>query len=198
MTTVARDQFSKIISQVLDPAWILGAYGQCFVAGDADQNDMVTGQTSFANTTPTFMIDVPEGITVIPLFVDLSQAGTVAGGDIELIIEIDNADRYGSGGTSETVLCTRTTGGNPNVCAVYSGATANAGFGQRVFSAKIAPDVSPAEGILPGPLWVPPIPYFLVGPAGLLVYSWAGTTGPTWLWSIGWAEINSASLPGVR
>ena len=198
MTTVARDQFSKIISELNDPIWRLAAYGQIFVGGDADQNDTVTGQTSFAATTPTWIIDVPDGITIIPLWVDLSQTGTVAGGDIELVIEIDDADRYNTGGTSETVLSTRTSGGNTNQCLIRSGATANAGFGQRVFSADIAADVSPAEGILPGPLWVPVTPMFLVGPAGFLVYTWAGTTGPTWLWSVGWAEINSASLPGVR
>jgi len=198
MSTVARDHFSKYFSESRDLLLGLGIYGQIFIASDADQNDTVTGQTSFANTTPTFLIDVPLGITIIPLYVDLSQTGTVAGGDIELILEMDSIDRYNTGGTSEKVVSNRTSGGNPNICSIYSNPTAIAGYGMRLFSADIAPDVSPAEGILPGPLWTPAVPIFLVGPAAFIVYSWAGTTGPSWLWSISWAEINSASLPGVR
>lgn len=170
-------------------AWALA--GRVFIAGDADQNDTVTGQTSFANTTPTFMIDVPEGVVCIPLYTDLSQTGTVAGGDIELLVEYDRVVRYASGGTAERIRSTHTRQPIAPRCVLYSGATAAAGYGMRVFSADIAPDVSPAEGILPGPLWTPVVPLILVGPAAFLVYSSAGTTGPTWLWSVCWAELPS-------
>lgn len=170
----------------------LASEGFVYVASDADQDDKVTGQTSFAATTPTFMIDVPTGVTVVPLMVSLGQSGTVGGGAVSCVIEIDNADRYGNGGTAETVLCTRTSGGQalPSGVAVYSGATANAGYGARVFGVTVAADVEPAEGISNEILWTPTsTPEFLVGPAAFLVYTWAASTGPTWFWSIKFAAF---------
>lgn len=175
--------------------WYLAKQGRIFIAGDADQNDTVTGQTSFANTTPTFLIDVPASTIVVPMYADLSQAGLVAGGDITLIIEIDNADRYGSSGTDETtILNSNVNHTRTPLAKIYSNPTANAGTGQRVFSALIAPDVSPAEGILPGPLWTPVVPLILEGPAAFLIYTYAGTTGPTWLWTICWAELPAGDV----
>lgn len=168
--------------------------GRIFVSSDADQNDRVTGQTSFANTTPTFMIDVPSGTTCIPLFVNLTQSGTVAGGDIAVEIEIDKIDRYNTGGTEEKAYTSRLKN-RTNVCKLYSGATANSGYGIRVFAATIAPDVSPAEGAVQGPYWQAEIPYLIDGPGAFLVYTYAASTGPTWEWSIAWAEVPTLDLP---
>ena len=173
----------------------LAFQGRLFIASDADENDRVTGQTSFAVTTPTFLIDVPSGTTCIPLFVNLTQAGSVAGGDIGIAIAIDNADRYDTGGTSETVYNPRTSSGRANLSTLYSGATATAGYGIRVFSAVTSPDVSPAEGAVQGPYWSAELPYLIEGPGALLVYTYAAVTGPTWEWSIGWAEIPTKDIP---
>ena len=174
----------------------LAAAGRVFYASDADQNDLVTGQTSFANTTPTFLLDIPSGTTVIPLMVSLNQTGTVAGDAINVIVEIDNADRYNTGGTEETVLCARTDITAANQAKLYSGATANAGYGIRVQGLTIGQDVAPAEGALQEFLWLPTSGVdFLVGPAAFLVYTYATTTGPTWWWTIKWAELPSAFLP---
>lgn len=175
-----------------DFLWQLGAEGKLFIASDADQNDLVTGQTSFADTTPTFLIDVPAGKVVVPLFLNLSQTGSVAGGDINVIIEIDSKKRYASSGTSEKVFNSRLTGKPGSV--VYSGATAGAGYGVRIYGVTLAPDVSPAEGPVQGPLWRPEIPYFLQGPASFLVYTYAASTGPTWLWNLGFAEFDTQEL----
>src|SRR3990167_887572 len=38
------------------------------------------GGTSFADTTPAILIDIPSGTTMIPLEVRMDQGGTVAGG----------------------------------------------------------------------------------------------------------------------
>lgn len=176
----------------------LAFQGRVFVASDADQNDTVTGQTSFANTTPTFLLNVPTGTTAIPLFVKLAQAGSVAGAAIDIIIEIDDIAAYSSGGTSETVLCTRTDNPVGNKCALYSGATATAGYGvnlEYVFAmvqdvaAAVADDYKWHQFE-----WKPPAPIFLVGPASLKVFTYAGTTGPSWVWSAGWAEVPSSDL----
>lgn len=175
----------------------LATLGRVFYTSDADQDDALTGQTSFAATTPTIMIDVPLGQTVIPLMVNLHQTGTVAGGAITVITEIDNADRYNTGGTAETTFCSLTTGGDlggtlPTGVAVYSGATANAGYGVRLDSAVMAQDVDPAvtEASQRKYLWTPQAGLdYVVGPGAFLVYTYAATTGPTWLWTIKFAVI---------
>jgi len=173
----------------------LAAEGKVFYASDADQNDTVTGQTSFANTTPTFLLDIPSGTAVIPLMVRLAQTGTVAGGAVDILMEFDNATRYASGGTSETVLGARTTGAKTNACTLYSGATAAAGYGVRVDGVTLGQDVSPAEGANNEYLWVPQSGLdFLVGPAAWAIYTYAGTTGPTWYWTVKWAEVPSTEL----
>lgn len=179
-----------------DLGLLLANQGRVYVASDADQNDLVTGQTSFAATTPTFMIDVPANIVCVPLLVSLGQTGTVAGDAISVIIEMDNADRYASSGTSETVLNTKTGGSVvTNACTVYSGATAESGYGARLFGITVAQDVAPAEGISNEIIWTPTsTPEFLVGPAAFLVYTYAATTGPTWFWTLKWAEFPTSWL----
>jgi hypothetical protein len=178
-----------------DYLWKLAFDGRLFVAGDADQNDVVTGQTSFANTAPSFLLRVPGGTVCLPLFVNLMQTGTVAGGDIELVFELDNVERYASGGTSEKVY--NPTNARGNSCLLYSTPTARAGFGMSVARYDLAPDVSPAEGAPNGIFWKPEMPYLLRGPAALLIFSSAGTTGPTWFWNVGWAEWPAKDLDGL-
>lgn len=177
-----------------DIIWQMAAEGRLFVASDADQNDMVTAQTSFANTTPTFLLRIPTGTVAVPMFLNLSQSGTVAGGDISVVIEMDDVDRYSSGGTAETVFTPRKTDVRTPACSVYSSATTSAGYGVRIWGGTIGPDVSPAEGAVQGPFWRPEMPYFIEGPASLLVYTYAAVTAPTWLWSLGWAEFSAGIL----
>lgn len=168
---------------------VLTAEGRTFYAADADQDDKVTGQTSFANTTPTFMLRVPAGTVCVPLLVALGQSGTVAGDAISVIIESDNADRYSSGGTAETVYSARTGGTVSNAVTAYSTATASAGYGTRVMGVTVAQDVAPAEGISNEIIWTPSGPDYLVGPASFLVYTFAASTAPTWFWTLKWLEF---------
>lgn len=179
--------------------WItaLAMEGRVYIASDADQNDAVTGQTSFVNTTPTFILTVPSGTTAIPLWVRLCQVGTVAGDFIDVIIEIDDIVGYASGGTAETVLPSRTDNPVAKAATLYSGATATAGYGVAVGHYRIAEDVDPASADAQsfGPIiWKPELPMFLVGGACLKVFTFAGTTGPTWNWSIAWAEIPTTTM----
>jgi hypothetical protein len=195
-----------------DPISMFAAEGRVFYASDADQNDVVTGQTSFAATTPTFLLQNPAQASVasaarvfiIPLMISLTQAGTVAGGDIDVLVEIDNATRYASGGTQETVFCSRTdspqgataadgTGSNKGI--LYSGATAGAGYGIPLYRQHLGPDVSPAEGAVQEVLWTPRGALDFIAPGhSMLVYTYAGTTGPTWLWSFKWLEVTQSDL----
>ena len=172
-----------------DYVWRLAQQGRVYTASDSAEDQTVTGQTSFANTTPTFLLRVPSGVVAVPLGVDLGQTGSVAGGAVQVVIAQDNQDRYASGGTAETIFQPNRMVDRPPLCALYSGATATAGYGVRLWGATIGQDVSPAEGAVPGPFWAPRAPLLLVGPAALLVFTWAGTTGPTWFWTVSWAEL---------
>lgn len=174
---------------------MLAAQGQVFYASDADQNDTITGQTSFADTTPTFLLRVPAGTTAIPLMISLTQTGTVAGGAISMLMEIDNADRYASGGTAETILSSRTVGGESPLCSLYSNPTASSGYGVRIDAQQVGADVDTAEGAPNRVRWTPEAGLdFLVGPSSWLVYTYAGTTGPTWDWTFKWAEFPTTEL----
>lgn len=181
----------------------LGLQGRLFYASDADENDTVTGATSYAATTPLFVLDVPSGTTCIPLSINLRQAGTVAGGIITTTIAIETAKvRYSSGGTAETnIISTRTDKPVSPRCTLYSLPTAAAaGTACAIFHDIVAPDVAPASADAArftvdwpaaGHLY---LPKFLVGPASFLVFSYAATTGPTYQWALAWGEIPSSDL----
>lgn len=182
--------------------WVmaLALEGRVFIAGDGDANDRVTGQTSFADTTPTFLLDVPSGKTVIPLSIYLGQAGTVAGGAIDVNIAVSpTATAYASSGTSEAIMCARVDAplGAPS-SAVYSNPTATtARLTKQIRSWTLGQDVSPAEGAVQEVLWTPDKqghPLILVGPCSLGIFTSAGTTGPTWYWSISFAELPSTAV----
>lgn len=182
-----------------DLLWEFAKQGRIYVASDADVDDLVSGtiSASFTTATTTFLLDVPEGTTAFPLFVNMQQAGTVAGGAISLFIAIDNKKRYASAGTSERIFNQL---GKASACTLYSGATATVdtvSYGARVFGTVMGPDVSSAEGAITAGIWRPEVPYLLRGPASLLVYSHAATTAPTWAWSIGWASAPTDELFGV-
>lgn len=173
----------------------LAAEGKCWYASDAAIGDLVLGQTSLATTTPTFLLTVPAGTIAIPLMMSLCQAGSVGGGAITVAMEIDNAARYASSGTAESVLNCRTDITTSPASTFYSNATATDAAGKRIMGLTVGPDVSPAEGAIQEIIWTPPAGMdFLVGPAAWLVYTVAAATGPSWQWSFKWAEIPSGSL----
>ena len=171
--------------------------GRVYCSSDADENDTITGQTSFAATTPTLLLRVPSGTTAIPLWLHLDQAGTVAGGIISVLMSYDRIDRFSSGGTSETITPMHTSRPNTAASTLYSGATATAATEARLlYAATLDQDVTDpnlTESIHLHALkdFYPPL---LVGPAALLVFTFATVgVGPTWNWSIGWIEMSSGS-----
>jgi hypothetical protein len=173
----------------------LAANGRIFTASAAAANTTVTGATSFATTTPTFLLDVPEGTTAFPLRFTGGQTGTVAGGAVNVIVEWDNADRYTSGGTAATELNqmfhTRTSN-----CDFYSATgtaiTATNAYGVRDMAITTSEDVSPAEGALQEIIWTPNGgPIGLRGPAAWLCYFYAASTGPTVWYTFTWGEVRS-------
>lgn len=175
-----------------DISWKLGLEGRLFIAADADQNDRVTGQTSFANTTPTFMLNNPitSGVLCIPSRVRLTQTGTVAGGDVFVEIEAASPSAFSSGTLEKAVSGAF---GMPSApaeqCGAYSTVTAIAGYGMKLYHYTLGPDVSPAEGVINNLEYSPPPGLFLWPNSSLSVFTYAASTGPTWDWGIEWYEI---------
>ena len=185
--------------RLTDPLSAHAMRGRVFYASDADQDDMVTGQTGFVNTTPTFALVNPVGsrVLVIPLMVSLVQAGTVAGGDIDILFEYDNVPTRFTSGTAETIKSTRTGAQfqTTSKATLYSTVTAAAGYGVSVYRQRLGPDISAAEAAVQEVFWAPTGALDAMDPgSGLFVFTYASTTGPTWLWSFKWAEIPLTEL----
>lgn len=182
-----------IFQKYADPFGYLAAEGLMYRFAGSALNTTATGATSFATTTPTFLMVVPAATqyAVIPAEMTLSQAGTVAGGAITYLMEMDNANRYTSGGTAMTVFNSH---GKtiPSGIAMYStvgsAITATNAVGIRMDGALLGPDVSPAEGAITAVKWQASngpdclIPTSALG-ATWLINTSAGVTGPTWLFS---------------
>jgi len=175
----------------------LGLNGKTFSAGPSTAtNATVTGQTSFASTTPTFLLNVPSGKTAIPLYAALCQTGTVAGGDITIVMAKDKINRYSSGGTALSAQPDRPSKNTNPSCTLYTSPTAISGIALRMAGIQVAADISPAEGVINEWVWTPAGKLdYIDGPGAWMIYTYAGTTGPTWFYSFGWAEVDSADLP---
>jgi hypothetical protein len=188
-----------------NPFPYLSAIGWMYDASPATTEATATGATSYATTTPTFLLDVPEGITCIPAQLSLAQAGTVAGGAISVIISHNNADHYTSGGTAATIENSLAGGGavptnSSGVAPAFYSTIGSAIVATDVVSSRIkgwllGQDVSPAEGAVQEIEWVPNSGLqILKGPAAFLVYTYAGSTGPTWFWSFKFAAFKTTEL----
>ncbi len=167
-----------------------GMAGRLIVSGDAAVGDLVLGQTSFVATTPTFALHVPTGSLAVPLEVVLQQAGTVAGGAISVVVEISSAvGIYASGGIADKQVALYPGSSYTTACQVYSNPTTTAGYGCQIAMWLRGMDISSAEGAPTEIVWRPAAPIFLLGPVSLKVYTWAASTGPSWLWSFKYADL---------
>jgi hypothetical protein len=178
--------------------WKFALQGRLFQAGDGDANDRVTAQTSFADTTPTFSLEVPAGKIAVPKLIYLGQGGTVAGNVITVNIATSNAAiSRASGGTAEAITGRRTDKPVNPGCTLYSNPTATTALlVTQQASWDLAQDVAPAEGAVQEVIWTPEKfgPLILVGPCALGVFTYAGTTAPTWNWTFVWAEPDAGWL----
>lgn len=146
----------------------------------------VTGQTGFVATTPTFLLDLPasQSRILLPSKIKLFQAGTVAGGPIEIAIAIDTVVRYASGGTAITPKNTNIGSTVAAVGTFYTNPTAAAATAVRLVDGAVVA-ASVGDGIqfnLDHGLLLPN------AGGSLLIYTFAATTGPTWKYMIEWDE----------
>lgn len=145
----------------------------------------VTGQTSFAATTPTFLL-YQAGVAsrLVLAGMTLTQIGAVAGGNIGIALAIDSANRYASGGTAITPAPMLAGGSRAALATFRTGATASAaGSGTKyIFETLVAASVGEVtsldfkDGII------------IPATGSVLIYTWAAVTGPTWAFSIEFTE----------
>ena len=188
-------RIARLFREAADPFGVLAAEGYLYRFAGSALNTTATGATSFATTTPTFLLSVAAGaqVAVIPAEMRLFQAGTVAGGAITYLMEMDNADRYTSGGTAMTAQNAKTDGlALPSAVKAYStvgsAITATNAVGIRMDGALLGQDVSPAEGAVQTVSWEPKAGVDFLVPTASAGASWlintsAGSTGPTWFFS---------------
>ena len=207
---VVRDIFRHSHNPVAD----LTALGYVYNLSESALNTAITGPTSFATTTPTLIVvnAAASGMTFIPLYLSLQQAGTVAGGAVSVLMEVDNANRYTSGGTACTAMNAWINGvGIPGSLTALptgitafsvtgSAITATDAAGIRIWNSIVGQDVSPAEGVSNELVWTPPAgaPEFLSSSATLgaswLINTFAATTGPTWFYAMKIAAFPTSEL----
>lgn len=196
MRLLALDRFGDLFTADLKGLTArAAAAGRLICAGDAADGDLVLGQTSFVATTPTFALNVPTGSLAVPVELVLQQAGSVAGGAISVVIEVSSSvGVYASGGTAEKQLSIYAGSTFATSCVTYSNPTTTAGYGISIASWLRGPDISTAEGAADEIVWRPDFPIFLQGPVALKVFTWAGTTGPSWLWSLKYLDLPAGLL----
>ena len=144
-----------------------------------------TGQTSYAanGTTPTLLLRKASAkLWTRPMRLDLSQAGTVAGGLINIVIKIDATDRLSSGGSAwleQSVITTQSDDASPEFTVLDSAtAMSEAATEPRtIFHGTLFQTVTAS-----GTGFVYDFDEEdIIGPTGsLLIYTYAATTGPTW------------------
>lgn len=185
-----------IVRGYSDPFGYFAAEGKLYRLAGSALNTPATGATSFATTTPTFgvFLDAASGLAMIPAELRLFQAGTVGGGAVTVLLEADNADRYTSGGTAMTVMAadlsaTALPTGASAFSTIGSAIVATDAVGIRMAGYLLGQDVSPAEGAVNEVVWTPTAGLDILKTSATLGASWlvntfAGTTGPTWFWSM--------------
>lgn len=199
---VASARLNKRGEIVAQADWMLQLVleGRVYNASNLTIETAAVGSTSFADTDPFLLLDVPEGTTVIPLEVYLAQAGTVAANPVQVYLTTDDRVRFSSGGTSVTPINMRKDDVRGSAALFYVGdgtaitATANTDA-DTLMAALLDPDVTDPNST-ENFLWsarnmIPPV---LIGPAALLVHLVSATTAPGVLWTVKWAEWPTSDI----
>ncbi len=187
--------------EVIPADWIMQLIfdGRVFIASNVAMETVnLLGDASYAEAVAGLALDVPNGVTVIPLEIVLTQAGTVAGGDITVLMTVDTKLRITSGvaSTPRNYLINATEP-YPSMCTVKShkeGTTnlvvATPAGDYSFYSKMMAEDI--VSGYDQQVIWTardypPPI---IKGPGAVVIYTYPATsTAPSYFWHMIWAEI---------
>ncbi len=149
------------------------------------------------NINPSILVDIPAGVTIIPMEVMVMPEGTGTQGDWGVIrMNTDDAIRYSSGGNALTPINMRKDDTLASGCSAYDGST------QIVASANTDDDIiwvsstdhsarANEAKIWTAKQFIPPV---LVGPASLLVFIMVTTADEEILFSVKWVELASNTI----
>lgn len=152
----------------------------------------VTGQTSLALTLATIYLQNKGAKVMVPLWLRFTQEGTVANGRIEYTVMALDVDQFTSGTALDINSMNRHLGGSSQVLGHHTAtlpAIAPAGNAVKVTHGEldqtvIDPNANDNHEFLPVPGSI------IVAPGGgLAIFTTRETTAPTWLFDIGWAEL---------
>lgn len=160
--------------------------GRRFIATHQTLGTDITGQTSLVATTPTFLLYQASEATLIAInSIVLSQSGTVAGGLIDLVVGIDNTNRFSAGGTVVTpsnLLAGDATTAN-STFRTNPTATA-AGTTDYIFNRTVAASLGAVSVLDIGDEVVIP------QTGSLVIHTAASGTGPSWRFEVDYTEID--------
>ena len=176
----------KQVLQGRDKKYNALLYNKLFKVTHQTPGTDITGATGYVATTPTFMLYNTGTSTndVILGSIWLSQVGTVAGGFIDIVVMIDSVNRYASGGTAvvpqnSNMGSAVTAGAAFRTTPTASAATAT----QRVVWATSAPKTLGTTTVIDFQDGI------RIGTTGsILIYTFAGTTGPSWAFNLEFTE----------
>lgn len=170
------------------------------VSNAAKSTALAAGGNSYSDTAPAFSCDIATGTTMIPRRIMLNQGGTLAGGVITVLITWDDKTtaRYSSGGAALTSRSMRRDAPNSSNITWYANATLGALNSHNLIYAAIlkndvmtAPsafgqsiDLNESNEVFPA----------LVGPAQLVIYTFAATVQPSWFYKFVWAEYSPSQV----
>ena len=162
--------------------------GGRYVATHQTPTTDITGAVSFDATTPTFLLRQAASATRLVInSIVLSQVGTVAGAGIGIVVIGDSVDRL-SGTTGTLVVPQNLNLGSTNTsnATFRTGATAIAAAGgsdRVLYNRTVDADVGTISIIDSSDELIIPVT------GSLLIYTFAGTTGPSWKFEVNWSEI---------
>lgn len=145
---------------------------------------VAAGATGFVATTPTLLIyGAVKPIVIAKIF--LSQSGTVATNAPNITLALDSANRFSSGGTAFGIVNTSRASSKTSTATALTGATATAaGAGTKYVANYVVPKVV-------GTFTDLEYPDGLIVPAAgsFLLYTWGGSTNPTWQINVEFIEV---------
>ena len=155
----------------------------------------MTGETAYDATHPSILIDIPDGVTFIPVHLDICYEDA-AGTDNYIIVGADDVALYSSGGTGTKVsTCNNIRTDNPHasaVTAVYTGdnqlTITDPGATERILFSYVNAFADATTSPPIQVIWEPKSPPVLVGPASFFVYCY-GSTAPEFSFSVQWVEL---------
>lgn len=180
-STVAETSPGAFVYQPRESAFAASRRGRRFYITHQTPDTVITGQTSFVATTPTFLLrSAAASVRVILRSITLHQTGTAAGAEVKITVAIDTADRLSVGGTAVVGQNGNTESSNAiGIGSFLTNPTATAaGAGTRyIVNTGMAASVGSTltvefkDGILMG------------ATGSVAVYTWAATTAPSWFFT---------------